>query len=109
MDEDTRQKIDRFLGANRAGNRACPIVKKWVEFHKLLLAHRPAAADKPPVPYILGGIGAPNAVKHARLRQQLEWAAANGCFPAAIAFLETLKDEDWFVCRLELWESPNIF
>lgn len=76
-------------------NRVCPQPTRWLEFYRILQER--ARGQRLPSPPLTGSAWAatPAAAKRQCFREQLDWAEANGCLPAAFEFLSSLPDSDW--------------
>lgn len=83
------------LAEIRRNNRVCPLPTRWLEFYRVLQESAPGR--KLPAPPLSGSAWAatPSLAKRACLRQQLEWADANGCLQPAYEFIKSVSDSDW--------------
>ena len=91
--EPLNDLIDRW----QASGRVCPLPQCWSRFWELLSSENDGTiVSLPPPPLILAAWGTTSEWhKKMRLREQLEWALKAGIIAQAIAFLESLKDDDW--------------
>jgi hypothetical protein len=82
----------------RQNNRVCPQPAPWHELHGLLLACRPAPSSDAPMVPLTGTAWSetPELAKRMCLRSQIDWASSHGCLAQAHAFLQQLREEDWY-------------
>ena len=87
--------LDQVLLEARKNNRVCPRPAHWQVFYELLLRGREDRAGlTPPIP-IAAWKSTPSLSKRMCLREQLEWAAANGRLAEAYAFIRQLPEDQW--------------
>ena len=99
--------IDRFLDQIRSQGRSSPSGQHWQRFWAWLAERAPAGAGRPPAPLILAAAGESDAVKHDRLRAQLEFAREHGCAAEAIDWLAALAPEHWNHGSAATWHRSN--
>lgn len=79
----------------RKDNRVCPQPTRWLEFYRIL---QEAGSGQPlPAPPLTGSAWAatPALAKRMCFREQVEWAAGNGCLQASYEFIKALPEGDW--------------
>ncbi len=59
------------------------------------------------MPLTLAAAGESDSTEHAKLRDQLEWAAAQGILSAAIVWLETLPTHKWNISSPAQWGKTS--
>ena len=85
--------LDDVLVEVRRNNRVCPLPTVWVRIHALLPNKPP---HLPPVPATREAWSrTPALQKRARLREHLEWAAAQGVLPQIHEVLRALPENKW--------------
>ena len=85
--------LDDVLVEVRRNNRVCPLPTVWVRIHALLPNKPP---HLPPVPATRETWSrTPALQKRARLREHLEWAAAQGVLPQIHEVLRALPETKW--------------
>ena len=85
--------LDDVLVEVRRNNRVCPLPTVWVRIHALLPNKPP---HLPPVPATRDAWSrTPGLQKRARLREHLEWAAAQGVLPQIHEVLRALPENKW--------------
>ncbi len=90
--------LEALLDEVRRDNRVCPQQVRWVELYKMLLQHAARTQSGLP-PRVLAGPAwstSSSLGKRLCLRQQLEWADAQGCLTSIAAFLRGMPDADWY-------------
>lgn len=101
------EKIEQFLEISKAQGRSSPAGRNWAEFHSFLRAHASEKSGVPAMPLILAAAGESDAIKHARLKAQLDWAAGQGVLSAAIVWLESLPVTEWNTCSPAQWGKTS--
>ena len=85
--------LDDVLEEVRRNNRVCPLPTVWMRIHALLPNKPP---HLPPVPATREAWSrTPALQKRARLREHLEWAAAQGVLPQIHEVLRALPENKW--------------
>ena len=102
---DTR--IDDFLNSIKSEGRSSPEGNYWHEFYKFLQARATLGQARPKAPLILAASSESNRAKHARLRDQLEWANDAGCLEEAVTYLARIPVEHWNSGNLERWDEDS--
>ena len=89
--------LDDLLVYVAKDGRVCPMPMRWQEFYEMLPNRRRVGGGwEPELPLILAAWhDTPALSKILRLREHLEWAAANGVLAEADAFLRGLPESDW--------------
>jgi hypothetical protein len=101
------EKIEQLLSQLQSEGRSSPAGQSWGKFHAFLSTHQSEKSGRPPLPLILAASGESNATKHSRLRDQLDWAAAQGLLPAALAWLDSLSPTEWNTCSSDHWNKTS--
>ena len=101
------EQIDAVMVEHKTAGRSSPAGKIWHEFWSELSAMKPARTDKPPVPLILAASDESDAKKHARLRQQLEWADRLDLLDVALSKLAAIPHEKWNTGNLDRWHTDT--
>lgn len=81
----------------RRNNRVCPRPEQWDAFMKLLPPRKTARGiQQPPAPPT-GAAWAvtPPLTKRLFFREQIEWAERAGQLEAAMAFMQSMAEEEW--------------
>jgi len=78
-----------------AEGRVAPMPCSWDGLWQLVKRRGPDGEWQPLTPLILGASSASRAEKRARVRQQLEFAAAVGALRTADRFLRSLAADEW--------------
>lgn len=99
----SRAEIDSVLAQLLARGCSAPAGRHWHAFHLWLEAHGRGRSNKPPVPLILAASGASNAMKHERLREQLEWALKASILTEALEQLRQVPLDGWNRGPLDKW------
>lgn len=87
--------LDQVLLEARKSNRVCPRPAHWQVFYELLLGGQESRAGlTPPIP-MAAWRSTPSLSKRMCLREQIEWAAANGRLAEAYAFIKKLPEDQW--------------
>jgi hypothetical protein len=100
-------KIEQFLDFLKSQGRSSPAGRNWAEFYAFLGKHKSENSGQPPMPLILAASGESDATKHARLRNQLEWAAAQGVLSDAVFWLDSLPVQEWNTCLPAQWDKTT--
>ncbi|MGV3572164.1 MAG: hypothetical protein ACO1PB_16320 [Ramlibacter sp.] len=81
----------------RKDNRVCPLPSRWLEFYRVLEENNRRKAAMPSTP-LTGSAwsSTPTSAKRMCMREQADWAVANGCVTPAYEFLKALPPSDWF-------------
>lgn len=81
----------------RRNNRVCPRPERWDEFTALLPARKTLRGTQQPPAAPTGAAWAvtPPLTKRLCFREQIEWAERNGSLENAMAFMQSLAEEDW--------------
>lgn len=89
--------LESLVAYVQACGRICPQPQEWNELWEMLpRKERVGAGWKPPLPLTLGAWWHTNPQeKQARLREHIEYAAAEGVLPAVDAFLRGLAHRQW--------------
>ena len=77
--------------------------RDWHGFYGHLRRLQSGRGEPPPVPLILAAAYEPDNVKHRRLLDQIEWAAAHGCFKEVDSWLRALSHGDWQYDESRRW------
>ncbi len=81
----------------QAEGRICPLPPDWDTLYQMLPAKvRKGAGWEPSAPLILGGWDSPPLFKMLRLKEHIEYAAANGLLSEIDAFLRGLAADHWY-------------
>jgi hypothetical protein len=87
-------RVATLLAFVSTDDRVCPRPIEWNRLYELIGGKM--SAWEPPPPLILAAWGyASDDEKAARLREHIEWAAANGMLDVAEKFLMELPVEGW--------------
>jgi hypothetical protein len=81
----------------RRNNRVCPRPVRWAEFSAMLPPRKTARGQqKPPAP-VIGAAWkvTPPLTKRLHFREQIEWAESAGMLEAAIAFIQSMREDEW--------------
>ena len=89
--------IDDVIKEIQKNNRVCPQPKRWQELYDLLPnKQRKISGCEPALPLILAALwDTPAQIKIMRLREHIDWAAAQGCLEKVYDFLCKLPENDW--------------
>jgi hypothetical protein len=81
----------------RRNNRVCPRPECWVEFAALLPPRKTLRGVQPPPAPMTGAAWSvtPPLTKRLCFREQIEWAERQGVLENAIAFIQSMAEEDW--------------
>lgn len=90
--------LEDVLTMCSASKRVCPQPGRWNDVYALLERRSRAGEVEPPArPLILGAWWeASDAEKHARLKEQVTWAADHDLLEAVASLLSSLPEEDWY-------------
>lgn len=93
--------LDGVMVEVRRSNRVCPQLQQWQILFGMLLDKARAIGKSPPTPPFSGPAWESTSFLSKRLclRQQIEWAALNGCLPEVHTFLMRLPEEQWLHMR----------
>lgn len=77
----------------RRNNRVCPSPARWQQLYEML----PNRKANTPTPPLVGPswLATPSLSKRMCLREQLDWAEANGALAPVLSFLKQLPEEEW--------------
>jgi hypothetical protein len=98
---------DRFLDEIKSAGRSSPAGQHWQRFWSGLDAEAPSGSKRPPPPLILAAAGESAAVKHNRLRAQLEFAYERGIEAQALAWLAVLPPDAWNHSSAMTWHRSS--
>lgn len=98
-------EISPYLQALEAEGKYSPA--DWHRFSRYLTAQRKPGSPPAPPPMILAASGESPANKHRRLREQLDWAAENGCLDKAIQYLKRLPPSEWHCASPDKWNRDT--
>ena len=101
----SRAEIDSVLAQLLAHGCSAPAGRHWHAFYLWLKAHGRHRSNKPPMPLILAASGASNAMKHLRLREQLEWAMKASILTEALEQLREVPLDGWNRGPLNKWHE----
>ncbi|MBK6006523.1 hypothetical protein JJB11_10505 [Ramlibacter ginsenosidimutans] len=85
--------VDDVLVEIRRNNRVCPLPAIWQRLYAYLPNTGPHLAKVPASPAEWEQV--PSLEKRARLREHVEWAAAQGVLPQVYQALRKLPEERW--------------
>ena len=93
--------LDSVMVEARRSNRVCPQLQHWQILFGMLLDKARALGKSPPTPPFSGPAWESTSFLSKRLclRQQIEWAALNGCLPQVYVFLMRLTEDQWLHMR----------
>lgn len=91
--EHAHATLDQVMVEARRLNRVCPLPMQWIRFYALLPDRRPGVPP-PPMHGRTWDESSPLG-KRMVLRDQIEWAAARGGLDIVLAYLRSLREEDW--------------
>jgi hypothetical protein len=89
--------LETALLVARRNNRVCPRPQHWDAFTELLPARKTVRGTQRP-PAAATGVAwtvTPALTKRMCLREQLEWAEAVGVLEPAIAYMQSMAEEEW--------------
>jgi hypothetical protein len=89
--------LEEVLAQIQANDRVCPLPQKWQQLYEMLPNKRRRGNGwEPSLPLILAAWhDTPALSKMLRLREHIEWAAANDCLTEIHAFLAGLPEGQW--------------
>jgi hypothetical protein len=89
--------LDEVLAEAQKNKRVCPQPRKWQELYDMLPGKRRKGDGwDPALPLILAAWwDTPALPKMLRLREHLEWAAAQGCLDQVYSYLCALPEVEW--------------
>lgn len=81
----------------RRNNRVCPRPERWDEFMKLLPARKSLRGQQQPPAPPTGKAWAvtPPLTKRLCFREQIEWAEGAGVLESVMAFMQSMREEEW--------------
>jgi len=85
--------LDDVLVEVRRNNRVCPLPTVWIRIHALLPNKPPHLPEVPATREAWNRT--PSLQKRARLREHIEWAAAQGVLPQIHEVLRALPETKW--------------
>jgi len=92
-----RVTVDSVMVEARRNNRVCPLPLQWQVMYDLLpTTVRPDGKRVPTPP--LAGLAwhqTPSLSKRTCLREQVEWAATQGCLGTIQSFFGSLQEDEW--------------
>lgn len=103
---DLAKVIESYLESLRQIGRSSPGGIHWDRIFRFIVQNAPEK-EWPSNPLILGGSIAPDADKHQRLREHLEYAAAKGLLFEAMALLERVPEDGWNIAPVSTWEDRH--
>lgn len=89
--------LDAAMVVARRNNRVCPRPERWTAFSALLPVRKTGrGSQKPPAP----ATGAawpitPPLSKRLCFREQVEWAESAGILEQAVAFMQSMSEDEW--------------
>jgi hypothetical protein len=89
--------LDAAMLVARRNNRVCPRPQRWDQFTAMLPPRKTLRGfARPPVP-ATGAAWAvtPPLTKRLCFREQIEWAERTGVLEAAMAFMQSMSEEEW--------------
>ena len=89
--------LETALLVSRRNNRVCPRPERWNAFSELLPARKTLRGTQQPPTAATGAAWTvtPSLTKRLFFREQLEWADRAGVLETAIAFMQSMAEEDW--------------
>ena len=90
--------LEQALEEAQKNDRVCPLPQRWNELYELLPDRaRRGNSWEPALPLILAAWWDTAAMsKKIRFREHIEWASEHGCLDVIYAFMQNLKEEEWF-------------
>ena len=81
----------------RRNNRVCPRPQRWDEFTRMLPARKTLRGTQqaPAAPTGSAWAVTPPLTKRLCFREQIEWAEGAGVLESAMAFMQSMPEEDW--------------
>jgi hypothetical protein len=81
----------------RRNNRVCPRPVRWTEFFRMLPPRKTLRGQQLPPAPVTGPAWdvTPALTKRLCFREQIEWAERAGMLEAVMAFMQTLREDDW--------------
>jgi hypothetical protein len=98
--------LDEVLRLARLHGRICPVPAAWRRLYLLLPVRRNGSPARAPYPVDrLSWATTSELAKAARLREQLEWAAAEDALGPVRAFLAGLSESQWHHLEVPSWPT----
>ena len=81
----------------RRNNRVCPRPVRWTEFFAMLPPRKTARGQALPPAPVTGPAWnvTPPLAKRLCFREQIEWAEAAGLLEAVMAFMNSMREDEW--------------
>lgn len=81
----------------RRNNRVCPRPERWTAFTALLPVRKTARGSQQPPAPATGAAWAltPSLTKRLCFREQVEWAESLGVLERAMAFMQSMSEDEW--------------
>ena len=89
--------LEALILVARKNNRVCPRPERWTEFFAMLPPRKTLRGQQhPPVPVTGPAWGVtPPLGKRLCFREQIEWAERAGLLEAAMAFMQSMREDEW--------------
>ena len=89
--------LDAAMLVARKNNRVCPRPARWTEFHAMLPPHKTMRGQLLPPAPATGHAWevTPALTKRLCFREHIEWAERAGLLEAAMAFMQTMREDEW--------------
>jgi len=95
----SRQQVtlDAAMVVARRNNRVCPRPERWTEFTALLPVRKIGRGSQQPPAPATGAAWAltPSLSKRLCFREQVEWAESAGVLAQAMAFMQSMAEDEW--------------
>lgn len=89
--------LDAAMLVARKNNRVCPRPQRWEQFSAMLPPRKTLRGQAlPPVPATGAAWSVtPPLTKRLCFREQIEWAERAGLLEAVMAFMQTMREDEW--------------
>lgn len=81
----------------RKNNRVCPRPERWTEFSAMLPPRKTLRGQQQPPAAATGAAWAvtPSLTKRLCFREQIEWAESAGILETVMAFMQSMREDEW--------------
>jgi hypothetical protein len=89
--------LDTAMLVARRNNRVCPRPVRWTEFSAMLPPRKTARGQQRPPAAVTGPAWdvTPALTKRLCFREQIEWAERAGLLEAVMAFMQSMREDEW--------------
>jgi len=89
--------LDAAMLVARKNNRVCPHPVRWTEFFAMLPPRKTARGQQLPPAPVTGPAWdvTPALIKRLCFREHIEWAESAGLLEAAMAFMQSMREDEW--------------